>query len=69
LLPPPSDSEIVDGYVPNLRMKSLLQSVESNAVSIIELRNKEWFSVRDLSALFDSIIKYNSSVFKFDAEV
>jgi hypothetical protein len=62
-------AEIVDDYVPNPRMKILIQNVESNSISIIELRNKEWFTVRDLRALFDSIIKCNSSVFKFDAEV
>jgi hypothetical protein len=63
------DSEFVDDYVPNPRMRSLIQSVESNVPTIIELRNKEWFTVRDLRALFDSIINSNSSIFKFDAEV
>ena len=62
-------SEIMDDYVPNLRMRSLIQSVESSIATIIELRNKEWFTVRDLRALFDSIINSNSSIIKFDAEV
>jgi hypothetical protein len=62
-------TDLVDNYVPNPRMKSLIQSVESNVPLVIELRNREWFTVRDLRALFDSIIKYNSSVLKFDAEV
>jgi hypothetical protein len=63
------DSETMADYIPNPRMRSLIQSVKNNVPTIIELRNKEWFTARDLRALFDAIINYNSSIIKFDAEV
>ena len=65
---PRSDSEIVDVVFPP-RMKGLIQSIESDILSKLELRTRAWFDINCLRAAFDSIIKYNSSVTHVDAEV
>ncbi len=68
LLSPRSDSEIVDTLFPP-RLKGLIQSIEKDVLTKVELRTKEWFNIKCLKAVFDSIIKYNSSVTHVDAEV